>query len=58
MVTLDSQIHIVDPGGPHPPFLIRLLNLADRLLEIFPEVDTTGYFARVRENIIVERKET
>jgi hypothetical protein len=49
----DRQITLHDAGGPHPPLLLRVLDLAERLLEAYPEVDQTGHYGRVRRLITV-----
>lgn len=54
MVTLEAPIHLKDTQTPHPPFLIRLLNVAERMLLRFPNLDTTGYIDKVRMNIKFE----
>jgi tetratricopeptide (TPR) repeat protein len=51
LVTEHATIHLEQGDEPHPPFVIRLLNLADRLLARYPDVDRTGYYVNVRKNI-------
>ena len=48
-----AQIHVREIGGPHPPFVVRLLNLAEALQQAYPEVEPGDYFARVRRNVII-----
>jgi hypothetical protein len=47
-------IYVPYPRGPHPAFLVRLLNLAKALITVFPEVDGTDYFDRLRQEIVLD----
>jgi hypothetical protein len=52
MVTLGATLHLPPDTGPHAHFLIRLLDLADRILRRYPNVDSSGYYDKVRRNIV------
>ena len=52
LATLNAVLHLPPEFGPHPHFLVRLLNLADRILLRYPDVDRSGYYDKVRRNII------
>ncbi len=55
LVTTSVPITIQDSGGPHPPLLMRILDLADLLLEFYPDPDEVDYYHQVRQNITVEK---
>lgn len=57
-VTISVPIHIQLSSGNHAHFLIRLLDLGDRLIKRFPTMDQTGpqYLAAVRRNLIIEEQ--
>ena len=52
IVTLGATLHLPPDSGPHAHFLIRLLDLADRILRHYPDVDSSGYYDKVRRNIV------
>lgn len=49
------KLSINDKSWTHPSMIVRVLNLIDAYLMKFPDVDTTGYYGRVRNQIDVVR---
>jgi len=50
-----SKLSINDKSWTHPPMIVRILNLLDAYLRKYPDVDTTGYYNRVRSQIDIAR---
>jgi len=52
----NRPLRLAPTGGPHPPWLIRALNLVDEVLRVYPAaIDNTGHFAKIRQQLSMDR---
>lgn len=50
------RVLIIDDSWVHPQMIIRILNMLDAYLRKFPDMDSTGYYSRVRSQLRIVRK--
>lgn len=58
-LSVNRDVKVPYNPNRHPPFLIRALELADAVRELYPTVvDSSGYFERIRERVKLDRGQT
>jgi hypothetical protein len=54
----DAFVEVIERSSTHPPFIVRVLDMINLLLEVYPTIDTTGYFQKLREKIRIVKRDT
>jgi len=52
----DTFVEVVQTASTHPPFVVRILDMLNTLLEVYPDIDNTGYYPKLRNKVRIVKQ--